>query len=102
MVSLDHSGRPTGIIPLYGGSSVYAGGKFGVILEYYVIPETRSTGIGKALLEKAKKVGRTRGWKRIEVTPPNEKESSQTYRVYMGQGFGQIGPGLKLEDLEAA
>jgi GNAT superfamily N-acetyltransferase len=93
-------GYPNGIITLSEGLSIYAGGKFGVIREFYVIPEMRSTGVGKALLEKAKEFGRRSGWKRIEVTPPDKGKWSRTYDFYIREGFAEIGPRLKLENLD--
>ena len=98
-LSLGPHGRANGIITLSEGISIYAGGKFGVIREFYVLPEERSTGVGKALLEKAKEFGRGKGWKRIEVTPPGKVKWPRTYNFYMQSGFKEIGPGLKLEDL---
>ena len=51
-------GYVNGIITLSEGLSIYAGGKFGIIREFYVLPEMRSTGIGKDLLERAKEFGK--------------------------------------------
>jgi GNAT superfamily N-acetyltransferase len=53
-----------GILTLSEGISIYAGGRFGVIREFYVVPNMRSKGIGKALLEKAKEYEHKNGWKR--------------------------------------
>ena len=90
-------GYANGIITLSEGLSIYAGGKFGVIREFYIIPEMRSTGVGKALLEKAKEFGRRNGWKRIEVTPPDKVKWPRTHNFYVREGFREIGPRLKLE-----
>jgi GNAT superfamily N-acetyltransferase len=92
-------GHSNGIITLSEGLSIYACGKFGVIREFYVIPEMRSTGVGKALLEKAKEYGRSNMWKRIEVTPPDKMKWPLTYKFYSREGFSEIGPRLKLESL---
>jgi GNAT superfamily N-acetyltransferase len=86
-----------GIITLSEGLSIYAGGKFGVIREFYIIPEMRSTGVGKALLEKAKEFGRKNGWKRIEVTSPEKRKWPRTHKFYVREGFREIGPRLTLE-----
>ena len=88
-----------GIITLSEGLSIYAGGKFGVIREFYIMPEMRSRGLGKALLEKAKKYGRGRGWRRIEVTPPDKTKWRRAYRFYAREGFIEIGPRIKFENL---
>ena len=88
-----------GIITLSEGLSIYAGGRFGVIREFYIIPEMRSKGLGKALLEKAKEFGRKNGWKRIEVTPPDKTKWRRAYRFYVREGFKEIGPRIKFENL---
>jgi len=88
-----------GIITLSEGLSIYAGGRFGVIREFYIIPEMRSKGLGKALLEKAKEFGRKNEWKRIEVTPPDKTKWRRSYRFYVREGFKEIGPRIKFENL---
>ena len=63
-------GHANGVITLSEGLSIYAAGRFGVIREFYVVPDMRSRGIGKAF-----------------------------YAFYLREGFGEIGPRLKLENL---
>ena len=60
----------------------------------------RSNGAGEALIEKAKEFGRRHNWKRIEVTPPDKGKWLRTYNFYIREGFGEIGPRLKLENLD--
>jgi GNAT superfamily N-acetyltransferase len=98
-LAFDSKNSVCGIITLNEGASIYTGGKFGVIREFYVIPEMRSSGIGKALLDTAKGFVRTKGWKRLEVTPPHKEKWIRTYDFYMKEGFTEIGPRLKLENL---
>lgn len=86
-------------ITLNEGTSVYAGGRFGVIREFYVIEEKRSSGIGKALLQSAIECAQRNGWKRLEVTPPHQEAWKRTYNFYRREGFTEIGPRLKLECL---
>lgn len=51
--------------------ALYAGGKIGIILEFYVVPEFRSTGIGARLISEVQNYGRENGWSCIELgTPP--------------------------------
>jgi GNAT superfamily N-acetyltransferase len=92
-------GYANGIITLSEGLSIYAGGKFGVIREFYVIPEIRSTGVGKELLERAKEFGKKNGWNRIEVTLPDKVKWPRTFNFYIREGFKEIGPRFKLESL---
>jgi GNAT superfamily N-acetyltransferase len=97
-LSFDFQNSACGMISLSGAISIYAGGKFGVIREFYVIPEMRSLGIGKMLLQAAKELARSKGWTRLEVTPPHKDQWIRTYSFYMREGFIEIGPRLKLEN----
>lgn len=98
-LAVNSKGVAEGILTVSVGVSIYAGGRFGVIREFYVVPEMRSRGVGKALWERAKEFSRSKGWKRIEVTPPSKAEHTRTYDFYAREGFREIGPRLKYEDL---
>ena len=96
-LSFDSQNSACGMITFNEALSIYAGGNFGVIREFYVIPEMRSSGIGKTLLNAAKEFGRSKGWTRIEVSPPHKDKWTRTYNFYQREGFIEIGPRLKLE-----
>ncbi len=98
-LAVSSSGSAEGILTLSESISIYAGGKFGVIREFYVVPKMRFRGIGKALWYKTKEFSRSKGWKRIEVTPPSKEKHMRTYSFYAREGFREIGPRLKYEDL---
>lgn len=98
-IASDSKDSVYGIITLNEGVSVYAGGTFGIIREFYVIKQKRSAGIGRALLHKAVEFARSKGWRRLEVTPPHREEWPRTYNFYIREGFVEIGPRLKLENL---
>ena len=98
-LAVNSKGFADGILTMNEGVSIYAGGRFGVIREFYVVPEIRSRGVGKALLERAKEFSRSKGWRRIEVTPPSKDDHIRTYSFYTREGFREIGPRLKYEDL---
>lgn len=49
--------------------ALYAGGKIGVVQEFYVVPEFRHSGIGTMLIEQVKIYGKTRGWSCLKVDP---------------------------------
>lgn len=95
----DAKNQACGLITLNEGSSIYVGGRFGIIREFYVVPKMRSAGIGKALLHRAIEFARSKGWNRLEVTPPHKEEWERTYNFYMREGFVEIGPRLKFENL---
>jgi GNAT superfamily N-acetyltransferase len=101
LLAIDSKGLAAGVLTLSEGISIYAGGKFGVIREFYVVPKMRSKGIGKALFEKAKEFSQNKGWKRVEVTLPSKEKHFRTYTFYTREGFREIGPRLKYEDLHA-
>ena len=95
----DSNNTPCGIITLNEGSSVYAGGKFGIIREFYVNEKNRSSGIGKSLLHRAMEFAQSKGWKRLEVTPPHKEKWKRIYNFYIREGFIEIGPRLKFENM---
>ena len=98
-LAVGSKGSAEGIITLSEGVAIYAGGRFGVIREFYVVPEMRSRGVGKALWEKAKEFTRSKGWRRLEVTPPPKEKHGRTYSFYLREGFCEVGPRLKYENL---
>ncbi|TXC92852.1 GNAT family N-acetyltransferase [Metabacillus litoralis] len=85
-----------GFISLCISHSLYAGGEFGIIQEFYVLPEYRSNGIGSKLLAKAIQYGKTMEWKRIEVATPPLPQFSKSFIFYKNNGFID-GEGRKLK-----
>lgn len=85
-----------GFLALYESYALYAEGTFGTIPEFYVRPVHRSKGVGTALLTEAKRVGRTKGWRRLEVTTPPLPQFEQTLAFYQRQGFS-ISGGRKMK-----
>jgi GNAT superfamily N-acetyltransferase len=100
LLSEKPEGDATGILTMTESQSIYAGGMFGIIQEFYVIPEMRSRGVGKALLKRAREYGKNTGWKRIEVTPPGKSKWPRAYSFYCRELFKEIGPRMKLENLD--
>ena len=58
--------------------SLYAEGKFGIIQEFYVMPEYRSRGVGKALIQETVESAKAKGWKRLELCTPPIPEFERT------------------------
>ena len=85
-----------GIMTVATYVSLYAGGKIGAINELYVIPDYRSEGVGKMLLDFAKEIGEQQDWLRLEVTTPGD-DYDKTLRFYEREGFHRIGPRFKYE-----
>ncbi len=91
LLALDKDDDIVGIVTIVECLSISAGGKYGVINELYVVPEYRSEGVGKMLVDEVKALAENLGWKRIELTTPGD-EFSKTIRFYEREGFYRIGP----------
>jgi len=76
--------------------SLYAEGSFGIIQEFYVTPEYRSNGVGKALLNKIVEFSKMKGWKRLELCTPPVPEFNRTVDFYKSNGF-EITGGYKMK-----
>jgi ribosomal protein S18 acetylase RimI-like enzyme len=85
-----------GFIALYESYALYAEGTFGTIAELYVRSEQRSRGVGKILIDTAKRLGTTKGWTRLEVTTPPLPQYDRTLKFYERYGFSIAG-GRKLK-----
>jgi GNAT superfamily N-acetyltransferase len=96
-VALDDSKTILGVITLVDSFAVYAGGRYGVINELYVLPEHRNQQVGRMLVETAKDYGRYQGWKRINVTAPLGEKWERTIKFYEREGFAHTGPKLKFK-----
>lgn len=82
--------QAVGLLTLSPAVAIYVGGAFGLIHEFYVRPEVRSSGIGRMLLHEAERIGKRRGWLRLEVTA-----APRAVDFYLNNGFEGTGPHLK-------
>jgi GNAT superfamily N-acetyltransferase len=89
--------EPVGLLTLAESYATYAGGYFGSIQEFYVVPEMRSRGIGRALLERAREIAAERNWRRVEVTGPLDPQFVRSLAFYRANGFEDSGPRLFLK-----
>lgn len=71
--------------------ALYAGGKIGVIQEFYVIPEFRCSGVGTMLIEQVKSYGQQRAWSCIELCTPPLPEFERALRFYQNNGLVPVG-----------
>lgn len=88
--------EPLGFLALYESFALYTEGAYGTIPEFYVSPSHRSKGVGAALMKEARRVGQSRGWRRIEVTTPPLPQFDRTMAFYQREGFS-ISGGRKLK-----
>ena len=95
-VARDGIGSAVGFVTLYESYALYAEGAFGTIPELYVRPAYRSKGVGLLLASGAKSFGKSRGWKRLEVTTPPLPQFERTLAFYEREGFTITG-GRKLK-----
>lgn len=85
-----------GVLALYEGYALYTGSVYGTIPEFYVRSAYRSQGIGSALLTEAQRIGRQRGWIRLEFTTPLLPQFDRTLTFYQRNHFTRSG-GRKLK-----
>ena len=85
-----------GLLSLYEGYALYAGGRFGTMPEVYVRPLYRSQGVGARLIREAVALGRERQWTRLEVNTPPLPAFERSLAFYERQGFSPSG-GRKLK-----
>jgi GNAT superfamily N-acetyltransferase len=95
-VDKENDDRLLGFIAVYESLSLYAGGAFGTIPEFYVRPADRKQGVGKALLDAARIFGQGRQWTRLEVTTPPLPEFERMLVFYEREGFTVSG-GRKMQ-----
>jgi GNAT superfamily N-acetyltransferase len=88
--------EPLGFLALYDSYALYTEGAFGTIPEFFVRPTHRSKGVGTALLTEANRLGRRKGWRRLEVTTPPLPQFERTLAFYQRHGFS-ISGGRKLK-----
>jgi GNAT superfamily N-acetyltransferase len=98
LVARTESGDIAGFVSMYESFALYAQGAFGTIAEFFVRPEFRSKGVGRRLSDRAKAFGRTRGWRRLEVTTPPLAHFGRTVEFYLREEFEVTG-GRKLKIL---
>jgi len=96
-IARDSADKPIGVITIGTSSAVYAEGLFGIINELYVVPETRSAGVGRLLLNEAKKFASQQHWSRLEVTSAHEDINPRTSGFYLRENFTTVGARLKFE-----
>ena len=85
-----------GFLALYESFALYTEGAFGTIPEFYVRQAYRSQGVGTLLLSEAKRIGQSKGWRRLEVTTPPLPQFDGTLAFYQREGF-RISGGRKLK-----
>ena len=89
-------GRIIGFAAVCESHSLYAQGSFGIIQEFYVLPEYRSKQVGKSLIQEIINYAQQREWKRLELCTPPVPEFDKTVAFYQSNGF-EITGGYKMK-----
>ena len=96
LIAEDAEGRAVAALTLSACAALYAGGHFGEIAEFYVVPAHRSGGLGAQMLAAAAALARERGWPRLEVGAPPLPDWQRSLDFYLRCGFEEVGPRLRL------
>ena len=96
VVAAQDESRIIGFGALCESHSLYAEGSFGIIQEFYVMPEYRSHKVGQQLIDKIVSVAKDKGWKRLELCTPPVPEFNRTVSFYQANGF-EITGGYKMK-----
>jgi len=83
--------NPVAVVTITETYALYAGGKIGVIQEFYVSPEYRASGAGSMLLEQVKAYGAQQKWSCIELCTPPLPEFERTLNFYQKNGLIPVG-----------
>lgn len=96
VVAAEEAGEIIGFGTLCESRSLYAEGVFGIVQEFYVMPEYRSRRVGAGLMDRIVEYARSRGWKRLELCTPPVPEFDRTVKFYESNGF-EITGGYKMK-----
>jgi GNAT superfamily N-acetyltransferase len=86
-----HKDVPIAVVTLSETYALYAGGKIGVIQEFYVAPDFRASGLGSMLIEQVKAYGHQHEWSCIELCTPPLPEFERTLNFYQKNGLTPVG-----------
>lgn len=87
----EYQSKPIAVTTLTETYALYAGGKVGVIQEFYVLPEVRSFGVGAMLIEQVREYGKLQNWSCIELCTPPLPEFERTLNFYQNNGLTPVG-----------
>jgi GNAT superfamily N-acetyltransferase len=82
---------PVAVVTITETYALYAGGKIGMIQEFYVSPKFRSSGAGSMLLEQVQNYGKQHSWSCIELCTPPLPEFERTLSFYQNNGLTPVG-----------
>jgi GNAT superfamily N-acetyltransferase len=86
-----YDNNPIAVVTMTETYALYAGGKIGVIQEFYVSPEFRTSGVGSMLIEQVQGYGKKNNWSCIELCTPPLPEFERTLNFYQKNGLIPVG-----------
>lgn len=82
---------PVAVVTITETYALYAGGKIGLIQEFYVSPEYRNSNVGSMLINEVKRHGKRKNWSCIELCTPPLPEFERTLKFYQKNGLIPVG-----------
>lgn len=82
---------PIAVVTLSETYALYAGGKIGIIQEFYISSDFRSSGIGSMLIKQVEAYGNQHEWSCIELCTPPLPEFERTLAFYQKNGLRAVG-----------
>jgi GNAT superfamily N-acetyltransferase len=86
-----YENTPIAVVTITETYALYAGGKIGVIQEFYVSSEFRASGVGSMLIERVQEYGVQQNWSCIELCTPPLPEFERTLNFYQKNGLIPVG-----------
>jgi len=86
-----YKNNPIAVVTMTETYALYAGGKIGVIQEFYVTPDYRASGVGTMLIEQVQRYGKKHNWSCVELCTPPLPEFERTLNFYQKNGLTPVG-----------
>jgi len=87
----EYENLPIAVVTMTETYALYAGGKIGVIQEFYIAPKYRASGVGSMLIEHVKEYALQHHWSSIELCTPPLPEFERTLNFYQKNGLIPVG-----------
>ncbi|MEH6632178.1 MAG: GNAT family N-acetyltransferase [Halopseudomonas aestusnigri] len=85
-------GEIIGLLTLHETDALFASSPFAEIMEFYVVPNYRSKGIGQKFIRKIEEYAKEMNWSSLTLNAPPLNISPATVRFYEREGFIHKGP----------